>query len=107
MRQESISLPVFSSPRVFCGPSKLQNESTKGSSGPEQVEHQRNISREEDHSMHHCVDGADMSSLDPSLFVDWLRRMAAHPSDLGISFEATAIMGLLAAHSEPVAERAQ
>ena len=106
-RQEQISLPVFSSPRVFCGLSKLQNKTTKGSLGREQVEHQRDISGDEDPSMRYRTDGADMASLDPSHFVDWLRHMAAHPSNLDISFEAIAIMGLLVAHSEPVAERAQ
>jgi hypothetical protein len=107
LRDEQIPLPVFSSPRVFCGLSKLQNETTKGALGPEQVDRQRNIIGEEDPSLRRCFDGADMSSLDPSFFLDWLRQMAGHPSDSGISFEATAIMGLLVAHSEPVAERAQ
>lgn len=107
LRDEQIPLPVFSSPRVFCGLSKLQNETTKGALGPEQVDRQRDIIGEEDPSLRCCFDGADMSSLDPSFFVDWLRQMAGHPSDSGISFEATAIMGLLVAHSEPVAERAQ
>ncbi|KAG0579005.1 hypothetical protein KC19_4G065600 [Ceratodon purpureus] len=106
-RQEKNSVPVFSSPRVFCGVSKLPNETTKGSVGPEQIEHQRNVDGEEDPSLRHCIDGADIASLDPSPFLNWLRKMAAHPSNLGISFEATATIALLVAHSEPVAERAQ
>lgn len=107
MRQEQISLPIFSSRRVFCGPSKLQNGATTGSLGPEQVEHRRNISEEKALAMHDGSDEVDMASLDLNPFVDGLLDMAAHSPNLGIRFEATAIMGLLVAHTEPVSERAQ
>lgn len=99
MRQEQTSVPVFSSPRVFCGLPKPQNETSVGSSRPEQAEIRRNITGVED--------GADMVASDLNPFVDWLLYMAAHSSNTGVRFGASAIMGLLVAHSEPVSQRAQ
>lgn len=107
MRLEQSPLPIFSSRRVFCGPSKLQDGTTSGSSGPEQAEQGRNISEEVARAMHHGSDEVDMASLDLNPFVDGLLDMAAHSPNLGIRFEATAITGLLVAHTEPVLERAQ
>lgn len=101
-QQEPISfLPVFSSPRVFCGPSKLQYGS---SLGPEQVEEEE---EEEARALHHGNDDIDIaSSSDLTPFVGWLLDMAARSPNLGIRFEAATMMGLLVAHTEPVSERA-
>lgn len=108
MRQQEkiIALPVFSSRRVVCRPSKWQNGATTDRSlGPEQGEEEEEEARAIHDGNDAEVDMASSSDLNP--FIDGLLDMSAHSPNLGIRFEATAMIGLLVAHTEPVSERAQ
>jgi hypothetical protein len=110
MRQQQIgALPVFSSPRVVCGRSKMQDvEVTKdgiiiyhGKINEEEQDEARAMHIGNDAE----VDMASSSDLNP--FVEGLLDMATHSSNFGIRFNAIVIIVLLVAHTEPVSERAQ
>lgn len=110
MRQQQIgALPVFSSPRVICGRSQMEDvEVTKdgiiiyhGKINKEEQEEARAMHIENDAE----ADMASSSDLNP--FVDGLLDMTIHSSNFGIRFNAIVIIVLLVAHTEPVSERAQ
>jgi hypothetical protein len=106
--KEKASAPIFSCPRILCHPVTLPKDIPIDvlSPGlrispqvPGHAEQQKDTAE---------VKG-NMGERDWSLspFTEWLLDIAMGSPSLGVKFEATAIIGLLVVHSEPLVERVQ
>jgi hypothetical protein len=106
--KEKASAPIFSCPRILCHPVTLPKDISIDvlSPGlrispqvPGHAEQQKDTAE---------VKG-NMGERDWSLspFTEWLLDIAMGSPSLGVKFEATAIIGLLVVHSEPLVERVQ
>jgi hypothetical protein len=97
--KEKASAPIFSCPRILCHPVTLPKDISKDVLSPGHAEQQKDTAE---------VKG-NMGERDWSLspFTEWLLDIAMGSLSLGVKFEATAIIGLLVVHSEPLVERVQ
>ncbi|KAH8946143.1 hypothetical protein BDL97_12G077700 [Sphagnum fallax] len=97
--KEKASAPIFSCPRILCHPVTLPKDISIDVLSPGHAEQQKDTAE---------VKG-NMGERDWSLspFTEWLLDIAMGSLSLGVKFEATAIIGLLVVHSEPLVERVQ
>jgi hypothetical protein len=97
--KEKASAPIFSCPRILCHPVTLPKDISIDVLSPAHAEQQKDTAE---------VKG-NMGERDWSLspFTEWLLDIAMGSLSLGVKFEATAIIGLLVVHSEPLVERVQ